>query len=154
MKFEEGSYSGANPGGAYATPKRRFMPVSDLRRTVETLLRFKWAIFCSILVALMIGTGVIVFAKPQYTATLGLMLENSDKAIFETRDQASEHLRNEAEVFNEVVVVQSRGLANRVIDRLRLDEDPEFNAALRPQGPIAALISEYMRRDIDKYARS
>lgn len=151
MKFEEGSYSGANPGGAYATPKRRFMPVSDLRRTVETLLRFKWAILCSILVALMIGTGVIVFAKPQYTATLGLILENSDKAIFETRDQASDHLRNEAEVFTEVVVVQSRGLANRVIDRLRLDEDPEFNAALRPQGPIAALISGYLRRDIDKY---
>ena len=68
MNFKNGLYS-ANVGSAYAAPKRRFMPVSDLRKTIETLLRFKWVIVGSIVSALVIGTGVIVFSRPQYTAT-------------------------------------------------------------------------------------
>jgi uncharacterized protein involved in exopolysaccharide biosynthesis len=40
-------------------------------------------------------------------------------------------------VEGETRVLQSRGLAERVVDKLQLEKDPEFNSALRSPGPLA-----------------
>ncbi|MGZ9174316.1 MAG: hypothetical protein ACXW52_22215, partial [Candidatus Binatia bacterium] len=142
-------------GSAYAVPKRRFVRASDLRRTAEALLRYKWVILGSIALALIITTSIILISRPEFTAKLDLILENSPRAVFDLTDPALERSRGEAEIyaelFNEIVVLQSRGLAKRVIDQLRLDEDPEFNRKLRPKGPVSSFIAEHISRRRHKY---
>src|SRR5206468_11685925 len=43
-------------------------------------------------------------------------------------------------VDTQVEVLKSRHLADRVVEVLKLEQDPEFNAALRPAGPMKAIL--------------
>ena len=137
-------------GSAYAVPTKRFVRASDLRKTAVTLLRYKWVVLGSIALALIIMTSIILISRPQFTAKLDLVLENSPRAVFDLTGPESERSHGEAELyaelFNEVVVLESRGLAKRVIDQLRLDEDPEFNHKLRPKGLVSSFIAEHISR--------
>ena len=120
----------------------RFIFPSDLRRTVENLLHHKWVILGSIAVAIIIATGIILTLRPQFTAKLDLILEDLSKAIYDIRNPAPE--RSEAELFNEIIALKSRDLANRVIEKLRLNGDPELNPELRPKGLVSTFITEHI----------
>ena len=102
--FQRGLRS-ANLGSAYAKPKRRFIPANDLRRTVQVLVRCKWIVFGTICSALIIALSLILFSKPLYTASVDLILESPSQPVFDATNPANNELRNEAELFNEIVAI-------------------------------------------------
>jgi succinoglycan biosynthesis transport protein ExoP len=92
---------------------------------------------------LIMAVGFVVFAliflmsmsaTPKYTATASIILDPRKEQVTNVTQVLSGLPAESNVVDTEVEVLRSRQLANRVVAKLKLDQDPEFNAALRPPG--------------------
>ena len=118
-------------GGA-ATPESEIEILSLLR----TLWRGKWIILlvtlCTIALAVVYLTRIAV---PLYTATSVLGLQNRQQQVVDIESVLTGIGSDQASVNTEVEVLRSRGLIDKLVDRLDLQKDPEFNVFLRPENP-------------------
>jgi capsular exopolysaccharide synthesis family protein len=126
-------------GGEIVLPRRSFAIVGDLRRQVSILSRRKYVILATLATVMLVASLFLVFAKRQYTAEMQIMFDAPARPMFDLKSSIGEQLQSETELFNQVVLLRSRGLAKRVIDRLGLQQDPELNPELRPPGPLSRL---------------
>ena len=103
------------------------------RRTAGMLLRHKLLIGTVILV----GTGIAAVAAmrmtPLYTAEALIMLDNRKSTIVDFQQVMSGLTTELGSMQSEVAVLKSPAFAEKVVDKLALVNDPEFNAALRPE---------------------
>jgi uncharacterized protein involved in exopolysaccharide biosynthesis/Mrp family chromosome partitioning ATPase len=90
--------------------------------------------------ALFVGSAAAVtvlvvtfFLTPMYQSTATSMLDTRHEQVVDLQAVLSNLPSDTFVVDSEVQVLQSPALAHRVIAKLHLDKDPEFNAALRPQ---------------------
>ena len=90
--------------------------------------------------ALFVGSAAAVtvlvvtfFLTPMYQSTATIMLDTRHEQVVDLQAVLSNLPSDTFVVDSEVQVLQSPALAHRVIAKLHLDKDPEFNAALRPQ---------------------
>ncbi len=84
-------------------------------------------------VAAVVGLTLVawLFITPTYSATAVLMLDQRKNAVADVNAVLSGlPTDSAASVQNEIQVLTSRQLALRVVDKLELDRDPEFNAAI------------------------
>lgn len=125
-----------------------FLPTEtsiDIRQVVRWAWRVTWSgkymlLSCWLLA---IVPTVLFYQQqtPLFTATATLMVEGSEASdAFSSRGDFRLRL-NDSALQTEVGVLTSRVLAERVIDKLHLDQDPEFNPALREPGRVAALLA-------------
>jgi len=107
---------------------------SAVRRTVGILWRRRWLIGLFAL----IGTALAVFAAmrmtPLYTGEALVMLENRRTEVIDFEAVLSGITPDLAAMQGEVAILQSSAFAEKVVDKLGLVNDPEFNADLRPPG--------------------
>ncbi|WP_235868539.1 GumC family protein [Meridianimarinicoccus zhengii] len=105
----------------------------DLLALLATLWRGKWWIALVTFLAMGVG-GYYAFiaATPLYTASATVVLDNREEQVVDLQNVMSGLSGDQATVNTEVEVLQSRGLARKLVDELSLLDDPEFNAALRP----------------------
>jgi capsular exopolysaccharide synthesis family protein len=94
----------------------------------------------------MVGALLIIFSfTAVYTATadvkIGMQQEDARTALVQT-DNGVEELPDLSTVESEVQVLRSRNLAQQVIDRFDLTNDPEFNPSLRPVSGIDAWLRD------------
>ena len=78
--------------------------------------------------------GVIVFTleqTPRYTATSYVMIDTRKHDVAKIDEVLSGLSSDSSAVDTEVEILKSRSLANRVVQDMHLDKDPEFNHALR-----------------------
>ncbi|HVV28473.1 MAG TPA: Wzz/FepE/Etk N-terminal domain-containing protein [Rhizomicrobium sp.] len=90
----------------------------------------------ALLVGALAALAVIVvtfFITPLYQSTASVMLDTRREQVVDLQAVLSNLPSDTFVVDSEVQVLQSPALARRVIAKLHLDQDPEFNAALRPQ---------------------
>ena len=89
------------------------------------------------------GVAAVVLAgvAPRYSAKALLMID--DRAANPVKmEMAISGLTGDTEaVMSEIELLKSARLANGVIEELRLEEQPEFNAALRPPGLLERILS-------------
>jgi len=103
----------------------------DVLRLVAALrrrLRLFLAVFASVMLVTLIATHQIT---PKYTATAKVMLDSRKQTVTNIQDVLSDLPPDSAVVDTQVEILQSSRLAARVVDDLHLDQDPEFNRALR-----------------------
>ncbi|WP_191090147.1 polysaccharide biosynthesis tyrosine autokinase [Histidinibacterium aquaticum] len=133
---------------------RRITPVLSSRPevtlTVEQALgavrRAPWLVVSVTLAALALGAlQAFVLAVPVYRATAVVMLETAQPQIVDLPGIAQGLTGESAEINSEVEVLRARGLLGEVVDRLALTEDPEFNPALEPAGPVPRLLARWDR---------
>lgn len=107
--------------------------VFNLSEVIRTLWRGKWLIaFCTIIFMLMAGYYSYFLAVPKYRASSVVMMETREQQVTDIESVMS-GLSGDASVVNtEVEVLKSRNLLEKIVTELRLTEDPEFNAKLRP----------------------
>ncbi|HEY8948110.1 MAG TPA: AAA family ATPase [Rhizomicrobium sp.] len=98
--------------------------------------------------ALFVGSAAAVavlvftfFLTPMYQSTATVMLDTRHQQVVDLQAVLSNLPSDTFVVDSEVEVLQSPALAHRVIAKLHLENDPEFNAALRPQNPISWAMS-------------
>ena len=105
----------------------------DLGALASTLWRGKWIIAVFTLIAALIGGYyAYVVATPLYRATAVVILETNQDQIVDLQSVATGLSGDSTEINSQIEVLRSRGLMGKVVDRLSLVEDPEFNGNLRP----------------------
>lgn len=103
----------------------------------QLLATFRRRLKLFLALALLVFVVVVVLtlrATPLYTSTASVMIDNRTEQVVDTEAVLSGLPADTATVDTEVEVLKSRQLAERVVAALDLDQDPEFNSALREPG--------------------
>jgi capsular exopolysaccharide synthesis family protein len=87
-------------------------------------------------------------ATPRYSAQAQVMLNVRQSQVLDSQQVLSNLPAETGVVDSEVEVLQSRDLARQVAEALRLENDPEFNWALRKPGGLGALIARAQGRSL------
>jgi polysaccharide biosynthesis transport protein len=114
----------------------------DLTQLLRTFWRRK-NLFAGIVALLMTLAVVGAFAiTPLYTAKTDLIIENRERKVADLKAVLGDIMPDKEGLLSELEVIQSRTIAEQVIQQLRLANDPEFNDALKPTGMLAKLIAD------------
>ncbi|TPE48175.1 GumC family protein [Amaricoccus solimangrovi] len=104
----------------------------DLRWVLDQL-RQGWRTL-ALCLALAVGLAILAtsFGPPLYRATTKVLFDNSGQTT-DINELFTRRYSDLPPVQNEIEVLTSRDLAERVVDSLHLTGNPEFNPALRPE---------------------
>jgi len=105
-----------------------------LRQITRILWRGKHLIIACVLLGLAPTALYLAQVTPQYTAEVKVMIEGAEASEMVTLDHGGSALRQrptDGVVQTETEVLTSNLLMRRVVDKLNLASDPEFNAKLR-----------------------
>jgi succinoglycan biosynthesis transport protein ExoP len=79
-------------------------------------------------------------AVPMYRSTAVVILQTKQDNIVDLQSVAGGFSGDSTEVNTEVEVLKSRGLGQKVVERLNLIQDPDFNSALREPSLVGSAI--------------
>lgn len=103
----------------------------DIEELPRILRRRLWLIV-SIMAASVIAAATILYVLPsRYTSEIAILVGGEAGTVFNLQVALANQPADEAWILSQLTVVQSRKLAERVIDALGLDRDREFNKSLR-----------------------
>jgi polysaccharide biosynthesis transport protein len=112
----------------------------DLREIGRKLWRRKWLILATA-ATVMVAVVVVVLQLTQvYRGETLVMIDPRQTKVVPIDQVLSGLLPDEETIHSEILVIRSRQLAKETIAKLRLDRDPEINAALRPR-PWTAMLN-------------
>lgn len=114
----------------------------DLRHMWRGVWRWRGLVLWTTAILTALAIFVIFRLTPQYTSTAEVLVGIQQVKIGSLEDLVSDLKSggdNEA-IATEIGIIRSRKLAERTIEKLHLDNDPEFNPALRPPGFMARLL--------------
>lgn len=119
-----------------------FDAIEWLRWGWRVLWRGKLILLASLIVALVPTVIYLQQARPLYTATAEVVVDAADAGdtLLERANAARSRL-TESVVMTEAEVLSSTPLLERVVDKLRLEEDPEFNTRLRTRTPFEEVVA-------------
>ncbi|MBS8227417.1 chain-length determining protein [Vannielia litorea] len=104
----------------------------DLGRLLATLWRGKIIIALIALICLLAGGYyAYVMAVPQYRSTSVVILETQQQSVVDIESVIGGISGDTSAINSEIEVLKSRTLMRKVVERLDLVNDPEFNTALR-----------------------
>lgn len=114
--------------------------VVDISALLATLWRGKWIVLLTTLIAVFAGAYyAYVAAAPLYTSRAVVMLETDQKSVVDLESVVGGLTGDSIEVNSELEVLKSRGLMGKVVDKLDLVSDPEFNEALQLPSAVDGL---------------
>jgi exopolysaccharide transport family protein len=111
----------------------------DLNQLISTFRR-RSRVFGAVLVLVLAAVVVVTFQMtPRYTGASEVMIDTRKHDVTSIEDVLSGLPADSSVVDTEVEVLKSRSLAERVVESLGLDKDPEFNSRLRPPGLLGTI---------------
>jgi len=110
-----GQYQGMQESGA------------SLTEMFGAVRRRKWVPIGMVLGSLVLGIIILSMLTPRYTAEAMVLIESQSSNIASINSVAAGLPGDAASVQSEAYILNSRTLAHRVIDKLGLIDDPEFN---------------------------
>lgn len=136
--LNEASFAVARPAPSEAPED----DMIDLGALLATLWRGKWIMLLATVAATSLG-GFYAFvaAVPLYTSSAVVMLETKQESVVDLQSVVGGLTGDSTEVNSELEVLKSRGLMGKVVDKLDLLSDQEFNASLRPISTLSSLKS-------------
>lgn len=105
---------------------------SAVRRTTGVLARHKLLIGTVILLGTGLAAFVVMQITPLFTAETLIMVDDRKNQVVNFQDVVASVPTDLSALQNQVAILQSPSFAGKVVDKLRLTDDPEFNTALRP----------------------
>jgi len=130
----------------------------DLAEVIRIVRRRKWVLLATICATLALAFTYTRVVTPRYTAESLVLIDPQDTRIVSMESVVGGLSADQATVQSEAYVLASRSLAERVIERLGLARDAEFNPALReslfggepePADPLtenSAVIDQFLNR--------
>jgi len=132
----------------------QYEPASELIGILRKLWRRKVIILFTTAILLAVALLVVRLMTPLYLATSEVLIGvPSSNAGNMAANGIEKMVVDRDTVESQGHVVHSRSVASRVVQRMALDLDPEFNPALRPKSTIAKLKSLFSfgdNKDNDK----
>ena len=128
----------ASPGISYDLSASA---ASAVRRTTGLLRRHKLLIGTVIVLGTGLAAVVAFRMTPLYTAETLIMVEHRKNTVLNFEGVVSDMTPDISALQSEVAILKSPAFAEKVVAKLKLMNDPEFNTALRPPPPgwLAAL---------------
>jgi succinoglycan biosynthesis transport protein ExoP len=109
------------------SPSRETFRIADLLR----MLRVRWPLIAGTAVIAVVLAALYVFtAVPMYTASATVMLDQRKNNITDISAVLSGLTDDSSVMPNQAAIITSRAVAGRVVSRLKLTDDPEFNSDL------------------------
>jgi succinoglycan biosynthesis transport protein ExoP len=126
-----GQQSAAQFEGNYAGPYPSIQaPGSSLAEMFGVVRRRKWVLIGVVAGSLLLGGIILAMLTPRYTAEAMILIESQTSSIASISNAVAGLPSDAASVQSEAYILNSRTLAHRVIDKLNLVADPEFNEAI------------------------
>jgi capsular exopolysaccharide synthesis family protein len=122
--YNSDNLSAAAPGSEAGEDAGLGISMADLLRIVHVRRKLIAAVAFTVIA---IATVLVVQATPLYSATALVMLDQRKNTVEDTAAALSGLPSDPATVQNQVQILTSNELAERVIDKLHLADDPEFN---------------------------
>ncbi|WP_353642444.1 Wzz/FepE/Etk N-terminal domain-containing protein [Mesorhizobium sp. WSM2239] len=132
----------AEPAADRDVPDEHWKPLIDPGKVVAGIAKSKWIIVGTTLLGAILGVMIALSTPKKYEATAELLVDPRDLNLVE-RDITQSGLSNEATlaiIENQVRILTSGTVLIKVVDRLNLASDPEFNGE-GSDGGIGAFIS-------------
>ncbi len=124
-------------------PQAGFAGLDNLVDLKALLVTFRRRLRLFLAVSLMVFIAVLVFtvqATPLFTGTASVMIDTRQERVVDAEAVLSGLSADAGVVDTEVEILKSRQLASRVVASRGLEQDPEFNRALRDKGAVESLI--------------
>jgi polysaccharide biosynthesis transport protein len=113
----------------------------DFMALWQALWRRKVLIFTTVFALTALTYLVLLLITPTYSATAIVMVDPGQTKIVDAIQAVMQgETADVTTVASEVSELESRGLAQRVISKLHLDQDPEFNTSLQPPGLLDPIL--------------
>ena len=113
----------------------------DLNQVLATFRR-RSRLFLAVAVVIVAAVMLVTLQQtPRYAATANVMIDTRKHSVDNIQAVLSDLPDDTSVVDTEVEILKSRSLAERVVNVLKLDQDPEFNYALKKQNPIQAALN-------------
>src|SRR5215475_1226065 len=110
---------------------------------IDTALGFLKRQYLWMAVGLVLGAAVAVtylkITPPTYTGQAMLLLEGSKSQFSQRESILVDAALDTREVENQLQLLKSKSVLGAVVDRLKLAQDPDFNAATQPLGRLIGL---------------
>ena len=113
----------------------------DLRNMWRAVWRWRMLVLWTTLALTALATFVIFRLTPQYTASAQVLVGLQQVKLGTIQDVLSDLKGDNEMISTEIGIIRSRKLAEKTVDKLNLDNNPEFNPALRAPGFFANLLS-------------
>jgi succinoglycan biosynthesis transport protein ExoP len=115
----------------------------------STLLRNRYVIVGSIVVCLLAALAVTVLMRPRYTAAASIQIDDQVAKVLRSEDGEQAPSAQDADRFlqTRIDVLQSRSMAERVANRLRLDRDGTFITQMTGKPPADTANTPAARRE-------
>ncbi|MGH8488679.1 MAG: GumC family protein [Gammaproteobacteria bacterium] len=108
----------------------------------SALRRRKW-ILMGVVGALLAVTTVVLFnLTPRYQAEASIMVDGQERVNIGLPEVIPALPMNSETIASEIEVLLGRSMVGKVVDRLKLEQDPEFNAELEVKTEFAEFIKQ------------
>jgi polysaccharide biosynthesis transport protein len=115
----------------------------DLSALGTTLWRKRWRILRPTIMVALITLIAVQVITPRYQSETRVLVEGRDNIFLRPdadKDMIDRNVVDQEAVTSQAQVVMSREVANAVIDKLKLNQLPEFDSALGGVSPIKAVL--------------
>lgn len=117
----------------------------DIRALLSTLWRGKWIVVVCTIIAGALGFLAVSQQEARYRATAKVMFDIQQANVVDLERVLIDQQFDDGRLADEMEVLRSTTLIERVIAELNLDRNPEFNPALRvPEPTIRDRLGEYV----------
>ncbi len=116
----------------------------DFPDLIRTLGRYKWSVLAFAVLALIGAAVYCIASRPQYRATLTLLIEAKSNHLEPTQKEIYDPGAGTFEYYaSQDEILKSRSVAEHVLDKLKLMDDPDFekDMAPAPYSPLTWLSS-------------
>ena len=113
----------------------------DLRNMWRTAWRWRMLVLWTTVALTALATFVVFRLTPEYTGTAQVLVGIQQVKIGKVEDLVSELKGPDEMIATEIGIIRSRSIAEKVVNKLGLENNPEFNPALRPPSLIARLLA-------------
>ncbi|HEB79616.1 MAG TPA: hypothetical protein ENI79_03980, partial [Rhodospirillales bacterium] len=113
----------------------------DLRELFRKLWRRKGIIFSTTVFVTILTTIIIFQMVKLYTSSANVLIEPREANVVNLEAVLSGLGGDTETIQSEIEVLKSRQLINKVVGKLKLDRNPEFNVSLRPKGSFGEYLN-------------
>lgn len=114
---------------------------NDAIQKFIAVFRRRLRLLVSVALVILATVVLVTFQQtPRYTAAATVMVDTRKHDVSDIQQVLSGLPVDSSVVDTEVEILKSRSLAERVVTDQNLEEDPEFNAALRKPSPLLAIL--------------
>ncbi|MFH0351476.1 MAG: GumC family protein [Chromatiales bacterium] len=119
----------------------------------STLRRRKWILMGVVGALLALTTVVLFMLTPRYEAEASIMVDGQERVNIGLPEVMPNLPMDSETIASEIEVLLGRSMVAKVVDGLKLEQDPEFNAELQPKTEFAAVI-ERLKQTVTGMFRS